>query len=410
MLYSTTPGGRGVAPQRLRRSENLAAIDFLQQLNTGIYADHADVQVIAKNPRVPRRLATRPCRRRWFRLEVDMGWMHDTSCTSPRSHLCRHHHGELTFRSAYAFRRTSCSRSPTMKSCTARDRCSTRCPGRLAALRQFRLLYGYQYGQPGKKLLFMGDDIAQRREWNHEGVSIGISSIIRATAGCCAGCPISPALPGTSRSARVRYRTARLHLDATEEATPAAQFLRLSSNDSAVLVICNSPRIPRANVLSVYRRWLLAECSTATPRQYRRERNGQLGGSKRSHAVQGIPWTADGDRAPLAAYSLVPHGRRFSAGPSRSTEPYPRSVWRRPPPGLAPLLGTAGSSIWRRSEGLSRASYGLRAGPLSLSPDGEGPSPIRLTSSPTECTASEVIDRCHQWETPHTGLVPHWST
>ena len=111
--------------------ENLEAIEFLRQLNTGIYADHPDVQVIAEEstafPGISRPVHLGGI---GFGLKWDLGWMHDTLAYFSRDPIYRrHHHDELTFRSIYAFSENFMLRFLTTRSCTERARWPGKCLG-----------------------------------------------------------------------------------------------------------------------------------------------------------------------------------------------------------------------------------------------------------------------------------------
>ena len=105
-----------------------------------------------------------------FGFKWNMGFMHDTlEYMSPRSRSIRkHHHNELTFGLTLCLlARISCCRSRMTRSCTAKARCSARWPattGRNSPT--LRAYYAFMWGYPGKKLLFMGQEFAQRREWS----------------------------------------------------------------------------------------------------------------------------------------------------------------------------------------------------------------------------------------------------
>ncbi|HEY1825728.1 MAG TPA: 1,4-alpha-glucan branching protein GlgB [Acidimicrobiales bacterium] len=151
--------------------ENLEAIEFLRHLNSGIYEDHPDVMVVAEEstafPAVSRPVYLGGL---GFGLKWDMGWMHDTLEYFARDPLYRrHHHGELTFRSVYAFSENFMLPLSHDEVVHGKGSLLEKMPGdewqRFANL---RLLFGYQFAQPGKKLLFMGGEFAQIREWNHE--------------------------------------------------------------------------------------------------------------------------------------------------------------------------------------------------------------------------------------------------
>jgi 1,4-alpha-glucan branching enzyme len=105
-----------------------------------------------------------------FGMKWDMGWMHDTLEYISRDPVHRHyHHGELTFRMVYAFNENFVLPLSHDEVVHGKGSLLDRMPGddwqRFANL---RLLYGYMFTQPGKKLLFMGDEFAQGREWNHD--------------------------------------------------------------------------------------------------------------------------------------------------------------------------------------------------------------------------------------------------
>jgi 1,4-alpha-glucan branching enzyme len=151
--------------------ENLAAIEFLHTLNERIYQDHPDVQVIAEEstswPRV-----TKPTTMGGlgFGLKWDMGWMHDTLDYLAMDPIFRaHHHNELTFRSMYAYTENFVLPLSHDEVVYGKGSLLEKMHGdewqKLASL---RLLYSYMWSLPGKKLLFMGDEFGQRREWNHD--------------------------------------------------------------------------------------------------------------------------------------------------------------------------------------------------------------------------------------------------
>jgi 1,4-alpha-glucan branching enzyme len=152
--------------------ENLEAISFLRQLNAGIYGDHPDVQVFAEEstafPGVSRPVEFGGL---GFGLKWDMGWMHDTLDYLSREPVHRKfHQGQLTFRSVYAFSENFTLPLSHDEVVHGKRSLLSKMPGddwqRFANL---RLLYSYQFALPGKKLLFMGDEIAQWQEWDHDG-------------------------------------------------------------------------------------------------------------------------------------------------------------------------------------------------------------------------------------------------
>ncbi len=152
-------------------NENLGAVSFLQELNRSIYAAHPGIQVIAEEstawPGV-----TRPVDQGGlgFGYKWDMGWMHDTLEYFKRDPIHRrHHHGELTFRSVYQGSENYMLPLSHDEVVHGKGSLLAAMPGdHWQKLANLRLLLGYQWAVPGKKLLFMGGEFGQQSQWNHE--------------------------------------------------------------------------------------------------------------------------------------------------------------------------------------------------------------------------------------------------
>jgi 1,4-alpha-glucan branching enzyme len=151
--------------------ENLEAVTFLRDLNEAVYAAFPDVQTIAEEstswPQV-----SRPT---WlgglgFGLKWNMGWMHDTLDYFHREPVHRRwHHNAITFSVWYAWSENFVLPLSHDEVVYGKGSLIGKMPGddwqRFANL---RCLLGYMWTHPGKKLLFMGGEIAQWREWNHD--------------------------------------------------------------------------------------------------------------------------------------------------------------------------------------------------------------------------------------------------
>jgi 1,4-alpha-glucan branching enzyme len=151
--------------------ENLEAVDFLRQLNREAYAEYPDIQIFAEEstswPMVSRPLYVGGL---GFGLKWDMGWMHDTLNYFEHDPIHRkYHHNQLTFRMLYGF--TENFVLPLSHDEVVHEKGSLigKMPGdEWRKFANLRLLYGYMYAQPGKKLLFMGGEFGQVREWAHD--------------------------------------------------------------------------------------------------------------------------------------------------------------------------------------------------------------------------------------------------
>jgi 1,4-alpha-glucan branching enzyme len=158
-------------PNEYGGRENLEAIAFLRRLNEEVYRHYPDVQTVAEESTAwP--MVSRPT---WmgglgFGFKWDMGWMHDTLKYLARDPVHRkYHHDELTFRMLYAFTENFVLPLSHDEVVYGKRSLLEKMPGdEWQKFANLRLLYGYLYGQPGKKLLFMGSEFAQRREWDHE--------------------------------------------------------------------------------------------------------------------------------------------------------------------------------------------------------------------------------------------------
>ncbi|HEX3722644.1 MAG TPA: 1,4-alpha-glucan branching protein GlgB, partial [Nitrolancea sp.] len=152
--------------------ENLSAIDFLQRLNRTIYQEFPDVQTYAEEstawPMVSRPVYLGGL---GFGMKWDMGWMHDTLLYFSKDPIHRRfHHNLLTFRMIYAFNENFVLPLSHDEVVYGKGSLIGKMPGDdWQKFANLRLLYAMMYAQPGKKLLFMGSEIAQWHEWNHDG-------------------------------------------------------------------------------------------------------------------------------------------------------------------------------------------------------------------------------------------------
>ncbi|MCC6238492.1 MAG: 1,4-alpha-glucan branching protein GlgB [Dehalococcoidia bacterium] len=153
--------------------ENLGAIRFLRELNETVYRRFPDVQTYAEEstawPMVSRPTSVGGL---GFGLKWDMGWMHDTLAYFERDPIHRaHHHRELTFRSIYAGTENFVLPLSHDEVVHGKRSLLGKMPGdEWQRFAELRTLLGYQFGTPGKKLLFMGTELAPGEEWSHEEV------------------------------------------------------------------------------------------------------------------------------------------------------------------------------------------------------------------------------------------------
>ena len=172
MLYLDYSRKKGQwVPNKYGGRENLEAIDFLKSLNEEIYRNYPDVQTIAEEstawPMVSRPTYVGGL---GFGLKWDMGWMHDTLQYMSHDPVHRkYHHSELTFRMIYAFSENFAMPLSHDEVVYGKSSLLGKMPGDdWQKFANVRLLLGYMYAQPGKKLLFMGGELGQRKEWNHD--------------------------------------------------------------------------------------------------------------------------------------------------------------------------------------------------------------------------------------------------
>jgi 1,4-alpha-glucan branching enzyme len=158
-------------PNEYGGNENLEAIGFLRRFNEEIYRSFPDVQTIAEEstawPTVSRPTYVGGL---GFGMKWDMGWMHDTLKYMSQDPVHRkYQHNKLTFRMLYAFHENFVLPLSHDEVVYGKGSLLRKMPGDdWQKFANLRLLFGYMYAQPAKKLLFMGGEIGDWNEWYHE--------------------------------------------------------------------------------------------------------------------------------------------------------------------------------------------------------------------------------------------------
>ncbi len=167
--YSRKEGGW--EPNRFGGRENLEAIEFLRRFNKMAYQGDRAIQTIAEEstswPMVSRPTYVGGL---GFGMKWDMGFMHDTLAYFKEApHHRKYHQERITFRPMYAFSENFTLPFSHDEVVHGKGSLLAKMPGdEWQQFANLRLLFGYQWGQAGKKLLFMGGELGVRREWSHD--------------------------------------------------------------------------------------------------------------------------------------------------------------------------------------------------------------------------------------------------
>jgi 1,4-alpha-glucan branching enzyme len=232
--------------------ENLGAIQFLRQLNELVYRDHPNTQMIAEEstawPMVSRPLYLGGL---GFGMKWNMGWMHDTLDYMRQEPIFRkYHHDRLTFSIWYAFFENFVLALSHDEVVHGKGSLIGKMPGDdWQQFANLRLLYGYMWAHPGKKLLFMGGEFGQRREWVHEGSLEWAALRYPAHAGVQRWIADLNALYRAEQSLHeLDFDQGGFEwIDCHDADASVISFLRRSREGPPVLVVCNFTPVPRRN-------------------------------------------------------------------------------------------------------------------------------------------------------------------
>jgi 1,4-alpha-glucan branching enzyme len=159
-------------PNKYGGRENLEAIEFLRRMNAAVYQHHPGVETIAEES-TSWPMVSRPnyVGGLGFGFKWDMGWMHDMLEYMGQDPIYRrYHHKKLTFRMIYAFHENFVLPLSHDEVVYGKGSLIAKMPGDdWQKFANLRLLYGYMYAQPSKKMLFMGGEFGQWHEWAHDG-------------------------------------------------------------------------------------------------------------------------------------------------------------------------------------------------------------------------------------------------
>ncbi len=303
-------------PNRYGGKENLGAISFLRMMNEAVYRDHPDALTIAEEstawPMVSRPVYLGGL---GFDMKWNMGWMHDTLSYFKDDPVFRKFHQDrLTFSLWYAFNENFVLPLSHDEVVHGKGSLIGKMPG--DAWQQFanlRALYGYMWGHPGKKMLFMGGEFGQRREWTHDD----------QLEWWVTGLPEHEGLQHWVADLNHFYRNEPAlyeidfshdgfeWVDCSDHEASVIAFLRKPKGGGApVLVACNFTPLPRPNyVLGVPFGGAWREVLNSDAREYGGSGWGNLGGVEAAPVqAHGRPWSISLTLPPLAAVMLKGEG------------------------------------------------------------------------------------------------------
>jgi 1,4-alpha-glucan branching enzyme len=254
MLYLDYGRRKGQwVPNRYGGKQNIDALQFLRQLNEQVYAAFPDAMMIAEEstawPMVSRPTFLGGL---GFDLKWNMGWMHDALEYMSKDPIYRRYYqNKITFSLVYAFSENFVLPLSHDEVVYGKGSMVRKMPGDdWQKFANLRLLYGYMWGHPGKKLLFMGDDFGQWDEWNHDR-SLDWHLLER---------PLHSGLRRWVRDLNTFYRgqpslyevdfepSGFEWVDCGDFEGSVISFLRRARNpDDATLFICNFTPVPRHN-------------------------------------------------------------------------------------------------------------------------------------------------------------------
>ncbi len=315
MLYLDYSRGPGEwIPNEYGGRENLEAIAFLRRLNEEVYRHYPDVQTIAEEstawPMVSRPTYVGGL---GFGMKWDMGWMHDTLFYMSRDPIYRkYHHGQLTFRMLYAFNENFVLPLSHDEVVHGKGSLLAKMPGDdWQKFANLRLLYGYQFTQPGKKLLFMGAEIGQWREWDHESSLDWHLLAYEPHQG------IQRWLEDLNRLMREEPALHELDfspdgfqwIDCNDAENSVLSYLRLAKRQGQeLLIVCNFTPVPRQNYrVGVPQGGFWREILNSDAREYGGSGWGNLGGVEAVPVPwHGRPYSLNLTLPPLAIIVLKP--------------------------------------------------------------------------------------------------------
>ncbi len=304
-------------PNEYGGNEDLDAISFLKQLNEVAYGREPGVVMTAEEstawPGV-----SRPT---WvgglgFGFKWNMGWMHDTLDYFQRDPIHRRfHHHQLTFSLMYAFSENFILPLSHDEVVHGKGSLYSKMPGdRWQKLANLRALYALMWAHPGKKLLFMGGELAQEQEWSHDrsldwhllenADNSGIQGLVR---------DLNRVYRAEPALWEVDFEPAGFRwIEPNDAAGNGLAFLRLSRDGERLVVcVCNLSPVPRTGYrLGLPRAGRWVEALNTDSSYYGGTNVGSLGGIEAEERPwHDQPWSAEVTLPPLGVVWLVPESQ-----------------------------------------------------------------------------------------------------